>query len=739
MATNPVVKLRRGAYSSLTSYPIIDGQLFLATSTNAYLTSALARTDTTGYNVFAVDIASSDGTSVQRVTLDAYRAIYASEAATAVTASTWTSTVPFRITDGTHNGTSVAVDGSAEIYSLPLPSTISASIIGNVTGTADNAHALTNAQGTAYSVGSSSGPVYFSNGVPVACGNSLDVSISGNANTSSAWSSTATFWVADYYGNKGQAVAVDGSSSDGYTLKLPETIKATLNGKASSADKLNSNAGSATQPVYFANGVPVACGGSLAVDITGNAGSATVASALSAGAGSANVPVYIDSTGVPTAVTGLDATKLTGTIPIACIPVGAQERMILKTDQTAIKAMTVDDAQEGDVIKDVDSGKMYYVVAPTTTGIAFKNNAQTLGFMEFSAGSASHASTADTANALSGSPTIALSGAVTGAATIFDGTQGITISTSNIDLTYVNNGTLGVGNGGTGKASWTPYAIVYASAANELSQLGTGASSQVLQSGGSGAAPSWVDASSLSVGYAAQLASAVNINGTAFDGSDSITTARWGESRNISIASSDGTGAGNAVSVNGSQAVTLLLPSTIKANLTGKADTAGTADGLAHSLYYQVTAVTGGYTHDNEEYGNPSATQNTTFSLEPDDLFPSYYTDFSETLTGGSWATITTPANMSTGSYIVQIKSTGGTKFVNEFFTGTMSYSNATCEASQTDSDEVMLHAAGKGLGNNRIYLRTRRQSNGKIIIEFTATTNLTTSDTFRITFRRMI
>jgi len=468
MATNPVIKLRRGAYSNLTSYPIIDGQLFLATSTNAYLTAALARTNTDGYNVFAVDIASADGTSVQRVTLDAYRAIYASEAGNASTASAWASPASFRITDGTHNGTSVSVDGSEESYSLPLPSTISAAIIGDVTGTASKALQLVNASNVAYSVGSSTQPVYFSNGVPTACGSSLAVSITGNAASAGAWASTATFWIADYYGNKGQAVAVDGSAQDGYTLKLPETIRATLNGNASSADKLNTNAGSSTQPVYFSNGVPTACGNSLAVSITGNAATATVASAMSAPAGSSTLPVYIDSDGVPTAVTSLDATKLTGIIPLASIPKGAQERMIIKTNDTAIKAMTAEDAQEGDVVKDATTGKMYYVVAPSTTGVAFKNTANTLGFMEFSAGSASHASTADTASALSGSPTIGLSGAITGTATIFDGTEGITIPTSNINLSYVNAGTLGVGYGGTGKTSWTQYAIVYASATDTL-------------------------------------------------------------------------------------------------------------------------------------------------------------------------------------------------------------------------------------------------------------------------------
>ena len=55
------------------------------------------------------------------------------------------------------------------------------------------------------------------------------------------------------------------------------------------------------------------------------------------------------------------------------------------------------------------------------------------------------------------------------------------------------------------------------------------------------------------------------INGTNFNGSANITTANWGTARNIGIVSSDGTGVGSVVSVNGSGNVNLKLPATIKA------------------------------------------------------------------------------------------------------------------------------------------------------------------------------
>ena len=71
-----------------------------------------------------------------------------------------------------------------------------------------------------------------------------------------------------------------------------------------------------------------------------------------------------------------------------------------------------------------------------------------------------------------------------------------------------------------------------------------------------------------------KLATARTINGTSFDGSADITTTNWGTARNISISDNDSTNTGTAVSVNGSAAATLKLPSTIKASLTGNADTA---------------------------------------------------------------------------------------------------------------------------------------------------------------------
>ena len=77
----------------------------------------------------------------------------------------------------------------------------------------------------------------------------------------------------------------------------------------------------------------------------------------------------------------------------------------------------------------------------------------------------------------------------TSASTAFDGTANI----SDIGV----SGTLGVGNGGTGKASWTKGGIIYASATDTLTQIADGSADKVLRSTAS-ATYSWLSYTSSS-------------------------------------------------------------------------------------------------------------------------------------------------------------------------------------------------------------------------------------------------
>ena len=83
---------------------------------------------------------------------------------------------------------------------------------------------------------------------------------------------------------------------------------------------------------------------------------------------------------------------------------------------------------------------------------------------------------------------------------------------------------------------------------------------------------------SVTVGKAKALNTARDINGTSFDGTANITTSKWGTARNVIIKDATQSHSGTSVSVDGSAAANLLLPSTIDADVTGNAATATAAD-----------------------------------------------------------------------------------------------------------------------------------------------------------------
>jgi len=191
-------------------------------------------------------------------------------------------------------------------------------------------------------------------------------------------------------------------------------------------------------------------------------------------------------------------------------------------------------------------------------------------------------------------------------------------------------------------------------------------------------------------------------------------------------------------------AYTLKLPATIKASLDGNATTATTADKVKYTIALTYTNAVGTQSSP-VTYGQ--ATQNLAFDVSADNLFPKYsttYTPGSSGLAAGTWATISTPSGMNAGgTYAVQIyteNATSGTaKFANEYFSGIMSFSTGNCGTNQIDSDEVLLHACGKGISSKHIYFRTRRTSSG-IVMEMSADVALVqNADKFTISFRRIL
>lgn len=181
--------------------------------------------------------------------------------------------------DSANTGSIVSVNGETAVV-LKLPQTIKASLNGN----ADSATVLATPRtinGTAFN-GSA-------NITTILWGTTRDISISDADST-----------------NTGLAVSVDGSTD--ITLKLPAIIKADLTGNADTATALTSSAGSATQPVYFSNGIPVATTYLLSSTVGAGAANrfayysdANTIGAYTASVGNAYTPIYFNG-GVPTTV-----------------------------------------------------------------------------------------------------------------------------------------------------------------------------------------------------------------------------------------------------------------------------------------------------------------------------------------------------------------------------------------------------------------------------------------------------
>lgn len=114
---------------------------------------------------------------------------------------------------------------------------------------------------------------------------------------------------------------------------------------------------------------------------------------------------------------------------------------------------------------------------------------------------------------------------------------------------------------------------------------------------------------------ASQLYTSCTINGTSFNGTANITTANWGTARNISIADATAAHTGTAVSVNGSANVTLKLPSTITAALSGNATTATTLQ-TSRTLWGQSFNGSANVSGDMTGVGNITASGTVTIQKE---------------------------------------------------------------------------------------------------------------------------
>ena len=161
--------------------------------------------------------------------------------------------------------------------------------------------------------------------------------------------------------------------------------------------------------------------------VTGNAGSATklaTARTISIeGAVVSDSKSFDGTDDVTLTISSLDASAITGVLPLSAIPKGAQERLIPVANETARQNLTSNDAQNGDVVKVEETGIMYYITDDTKLGTSSWQDAYSV----FTAGAASSVAwsgitdkpsfatvaTSGSYNDLSNKPTIPVAGTTT--------------------------------------------------------------------------------------------------------------------------------------------------------------------------------------------------------------------------------------------------------------------------------------------------------------------------------------
>lgn len=162
-------------------------------------------------------------------------------------------------------------------------------------------------------------------------------------------------------------------AANGMTAATPKAVKAVQDNANNKLDKVAGADQTVASKVTFQNeqtfskGAVIPSGYYLTGNVQGNASTATTlentrsisVKSGNATAGSANFNGGADITiNVPQ----LDATTLTGMVPIASIPQGALERLVKVASETARFALTTENVQLGDSVLQTDTGVMYIVV-----------------------------------------------------------------------------------------------------------------------------------------------------------------------------------------------------------------------------------------------------------------------------------------------------------------------------------------------------------------------------------------
>ena len=162
---------------------------------------------------------------------------------------------------------------------------------------------------------------------------------------------------------------------------------------------------------------------------------------------------------------------------------------------------------------------------------------------------------------------------------------------------------------------------------------------------------------------------------------------------------------------------------------TSVSGNAGTATKLATARTITVNGIVSGS-------ASFDGSNNVTITTTANDI-----TSIEKSLTVGTdWMnTGISGSNLATGTYAVQMyadtQGTGG--LWTEYFSGIMSWYSANTNS--TEADEIALHKAGHSSNGQHIYLRTKRNSNGVLVLQIAAKTAITTAIKFKFKFKKLI
>jgi len=312
----------------------------------------------------------------------------------------------------------------------------------------------------------------------------LQTTISGNAGSASKLNSAVTISLT---GAVTGSVEFDGSANVSLATTANHTHSyagsSSAGGAATSANKLNTDAGSTNVPVYFENGIPKAI-----TAYSGKAGSTDkLATGRSLVVGLANVSSNSNKTSFDGSknLDGSDASHptipITGTLGVGHGGTG-------KTTLTKYGIV--------------------YGNAESALGVTSAGSA---GFILTGGGSSAAPSWTDPSSLTAGKAS-SLASTIHLLVTLGTAsTTGLEFNGSADAKTIPITGTLGVGHGGTGATTLTANGVLYGGGTNAISALSPGSSGAVLTSGGTNAAPTWTAQSNLAVGSAAKLTSARTI------------------------------------------------------------------------------------------------------------------------------------------------------------------------------------------------------------------------------------